>query len=124
MFTLLDSGLVELIHDEVLNDGELEGQARDKSLEGALSRVDRRLDYGLIADVVGLAACYAEAIAQGHCFNDGNKRTAFRTMYASLVLNGIVISFDSTDVADRIILLAQGKLDAEDFAQWLRSLSQ
>lgn len=124
MFTLLDSGLIELIHDEVLNDGELEGRARDKSLEGALSRVDRRLDYGLIADVFGLAACYAEALAQGHCFNDGNKRTAFRTMYASLVLNGIVISFETTDVADRIILLAQGKLDAEDFAQWLRSLSQ
>ena len=124
MFTLLDSGLVELIHDEVLNDGELEGRAGDKSLEDFLSRVERRLDYGLIADVFGLAGCYAEAIAQGHCFNDGNKRTTFRTMYASLVLNGIVISFDSIDVADRIMLLAQGKLDAEDFAQWLRSLSQ
>ena len=124
MFTLLTSDLVELIHDEVLNHGELAGRARDKSLEGALSRVDRRLDYGLIEDAFALAACYAEAIAQGHCFNDGNKRTAFRTMYATLVLNGVVISFDTNDVADRIILLAQGELEVEDFAQWLRNLSE
>ena len=63
MFKLLSPDLVELIHDEVLNPNELAGRARDKSLEGALSRVDNRLAYGMIADTFALAAYYAEVIA-------------------------------------------------------------
>ncbi len=123
MFRLLSPDLVELIHDDVLNPNELAGRARDTSLEGALSRVDNRLSYGMIEDVFALAALYAEAVAQGHCFNDGNKRTAFRSMYAALVLNGVDILFETEDVADRIILLAQGKLEAETLAEWLRTLA-
>ena len=123
MFRLLSPDLVELIHDDVLNPNELAGRARDTSLEGALSRVDNRLSYGMIEDVFALAAFYAEAVAQGHCFNDGNKRTAFRSMYAALVLNGVDILFETEDVADRIILLAQGKLEAETLAEWLRTLA-
>ena len=77
-FALLTPAYVEAIHDAVLNPGELTGAAGDKSLDGALARVDNRLAYGLIVDAFDLAAAYAVAIAQGHCFNDGNKRTAFR----------------------------------------------
>ena len=116
----LTPALVELIHDRVLNAGELPGRALDKSLEGALSRVDNRLAYGLVADAFDLAAHTAEAIAQGHCFNDGNKRTARQSMDACLALNGIEILWSGTAVADKIILLAQSKLSAEDLAAWLR----
>ena len=123
MLRLLSAELVELIHDQVLNPGDLVGRARDKSLEGALSRVDYRLAYGLIDDAFALAACYAEVIAQGHCFNDGNKRTAYQSMDVCLDVNGIAINWTVEDVADRIILLAQGKLEAEDFAQWLRYMA-
>ena len=123
MFRLLSPDLVELIHDDILNPNELSGRARDTSLEDALSRVNNRLSYGMIEDVFALAAQYAEAVAQGHCFNDGNKRTAFRSMYAALVLNGVDILFETEDVADRIILLAQGKLEAETLAEWLRTLA-
>ena len=48
---LLSAELVEAIHDEVLNPGELPGRARDKSLEGALARVENRLAYGMVGDV-------------------------------------------------------------------------
>jgi death-on-curing protein len=87
-FVLLDAALVEAIHDEVLNAGELAGRARDKSLEGALARVEHRVAYGMIDDAFDLAAMYAVAIAMGHCFNDANKRTAFRAMNAALAMNG------------------------------------
>jgi death-on-curing protein len=63
--------------------------AGDKSLEGALSREDNRLTYGLIDDVYSLAASYATAISQADCFNDGNKRTAFQAMNFILDLNEI-----------------------------------
>lgn len=119
-YVLLNAALVELSHDEVLNPGELSGRAPNKSLERTLACVDNRLLYGMVEDVHHLAALYAEVIARGHCFNDGNKRTAYQSMDVCLDLNGIEIPWTGTEVADRIIALARGDLDAEDLAGWLR----
>ena len=119
-FLLLGAVEAETLHDQVLNPGELTGRARDKSLEGALSRVDNRLIYGMIDDVFDLAAAYATAIATGHCFNDGNKRTAYRMMIVCLKVNGVVISHETQEVGDMIIRLAQRQIDEDDMANWLR----
>ena len=116
----LDATRVEAIHDAILNPAELKGRALDKSLESTLARVENRLVYGMVEDAYHLAALYAEVIARGHCFNDGNKRTAYRVMIVCLYLNGIRISHETTEVGDRIIALARGDLDAEDLADWLR----
>ena len=70
-FILLSVDHIIAVHDEVLETSELQGMAGDKSLEGALSWVDNRLKYGLIDDIYSLAASYAVAISQAHCFNDG-----------------------------------------------------
>ena len=120
-FVLLTTEIVEALHDNALNPGELPGRARDKSLDGALARVDNRLVYGMIHDVYDLAAAYAEAIARGHCFNDGNKRSAYQAMNFCLFANGVQIAWHGTDVADRIILLAQGRQEADALADWLRA---
>ncbi len=71
---------------------ELQGLAADKSLSSAIGRVENRLHYGLINDVYELAAAYATAISQTNCFNDGNKRTAFKVMDLVLDLNGVHIA--------------------------------
>ena len=110
---------VEAIHDGILNPAEIKGRARDKSLEGALARVDNRLNYGLIADAFDLAAAYAVAIAQGHCFNDGNKRTAFRVMLICLDLNGIQLVWNTEAVGQAIIRAAQRRMDEGELADWL-----
>ena len=119
-FVLLSADLVDALHDAALNPGELPGRARDKSLDAALARVDNRLAYGMINDVFDLAAAYAVAIARGHCFNDGYKRTAFRAMNAALALNGIRITWDTVDVGQTIIRCAQGVMADGDLADWLR----
>ncbi len=119
-WTLLTTDLVRAIHDAVLNPGELAGEALNKSLEGALARVDNRLAYGMIGDAFDLAAAYAEAIAQGHCFNDANKRTSHQSMDVCLDLNGIEIRWETEEVGRRIIALAQREMAAEDLAAWLR----
>jgi death-on-curing protein len=120
-FALLSSELVILIHNDVLNPGELPGLARDKSLDGALARVQNRLAYGMIADEFDLAAAYAVTIATGHCFNDGNKRTAFRAMNAVLALNGVPMIWSTEEVGRIIIEAAQGRIEAADLADWLRA---
>ena len=92
----------------------------NKSLEGALARVDNRLAYGMIEDVFDLAAAYAVAIAQGHCYNDGNKRTAFRAMDAALVLNGVTWQVDTVTIGQIIIRTAQRQMDEAELGLWLR----
>jgi death on curing protein len=119
-YVLVPAEVVEDIHDAVLNPGELPGRARDKSLEGALSRVENRLAYGMIGDVFDLAAAYAAAVAQGHCFNDGNKRTAFRVMDVALAFNGRMMVWDTEEVGRIIIRVAQGLMDEGALAEWLR----
>ena len=122
-FRTLTAELVELIHDQVLNPGELAGRARDKSLEGALARVENRLAYEMISDAYDLAAAYAVAIAQGHCFNDANKRTAHQAMDVCLDLNGVQINWTATEIGPVIIRAAQRLLDEGELADWLRKHS-
>ena len=119
-FLLLSVDHIIAIHDEVLEPNELQGMAGDKSLEGALSRVENRLNYGLIEDVYSLAASYAVAVSQAQYFNDGNQRTAFQVMDLILDLNGINAIWDVEEVGQKIVLLSQSKLDDADLAQWLR----
>ena len=119
-FVLLTVDDVIAVHDYVLSDHESQGLAGGKFLDGALGRVENRLNYGLIEDVFDLGASYAAAISQAHCFNDGNKRTAFQVMDVVLDLNGVQMAWDTEIIGQKIVLLAQSKLDDEMFAEWLR----
>jgi death-on-curing protein len=119
-FVLLTIDDVVAIHDYVLDDHELQGLAAGKFLDGALGRVENRLKYGLITDVFELAAAYAAAISQAHCFNDGNKRTAFQVMDVVLDLTGVQMPWDTEVIGQKMVLLAQSKLDDASFADWLR----
>ena len=121
-WTLFTPAQVVAIHDAVLNPGELDGLALDKSLEGALARVDHRLAYGMIGDVFDLAAAYGEAISQGHCFNDANKRTAFRVMHLCCYLHGVRIPLEEEVIGPKVIALAQGAVSAQEMAGWLREV--
>ena len=120
-YVLLNATLVEAIHDAVLNPGELQGRALDKSLDGALARVDNRLVYGLIEDVFDLAAAYCVAVATGHVFNDANKRTAYKTMIVCLHLNGVQITHETIEAGDLIRDVAQRRIDEDSLATWLRA---
>ncbi len=119
-YLLLSAELVDQIHDSVLNPGELQGMAGDKSLDGALARVDNRLVYGMVDDVYALAAANCVAIATGHVFNDANKRTAHQAMDVCLDLNGVQLDHIAEEAGDIIRNVAQRKLDEDDLATWLR----
>ena len=77
------------IRDYVLEDQEPQRLAGGRFLDGDLACVENRLDYGLIEDMFGLAAAYAAASSQAHCFNDADKWTAFQEMDLVLGLNGV-----------------------------------
>lgn len=119
---LLSVEEVIILHDSILGPNELPGLAKDRSLAGALSRVEFRVQYGLIDDAFDLAAMYAVAIAQAHAFNDANKRTAYAALETILYVHGISISFQTKEIGDVMIKVAQGLIDEADLAVWLRTV--
>ena len=122
-FVVIDVENVMLIHDAVIGDKELQGLAKDKSLEATLDRIHNRLQYGFISDVFDLAACYAAFLAKAHCFNDANKRTAAAVLFFILNANSIELDFPGFALGDWIIEIASDKKTEIEFAQWLRSQS-
>ena len=119
-YALLSVEQVVMVHDHILGPNELQGEAGGKFLDGALARVENRLSYGLVDDLYAVAVAYAAAISQANCFNDGNRRTAFQVMDLILDLNGAPMEWDTEAVGDKIIELAQSRLDEVNFAEWLR----
>jgi death-on-curing protein len=109
------------IHEAVIDDNELQGMARDKSLDAIVARIDNRIAFGMVADVFELAACYACYVAVGHAFHDANKRTAFTAMDICLALNGISLEYDAEEVGALVVKAAQGIVDEVELAEWLRS---
>ena len=108
------------IHDHIIGKNELQGLTKDKSLDAVLERVHNRLQYGFIADVFDLAACYATFIAKGHCFNDANKRTAAAALYFALSANSIHIEFTDLSLGKLIVDVATDQMTEVELAAWLR----
>jgi len=109
------------IHEAVIDGNELQGMAKNKSLDAIIARIDNRIAFGMVSDVFELAACYACYIAVGHAFHDANKRTAFTAMDICLTLNGIGLEYDAEHVGSLIVKAAQGIVDEVELAEWLRS---
>jgi death-on-curing protein len=63
-------------------------------------------------------------VSQGRCFNDANKRTAYEVMVVAMQANGLRMTFAPEIIGPRIIDLAQGRLAAEDLADWLRRVAE
>lgn len=122
---LLSARDVVLIHESVIHAHELQGEAPDKSVEAVIARVLNRVEYGMVADVFALAACYAVFIAVAHAFNDANKRTAFATMDTILALNGVELDYGSPeDAGGMIVKVVLGEIDEQGLADWLRGKSK
>ncbi|MFS1526351.1 type II toxin-antitoxin system death-on-curing family toxin [Microbulbifer sp. 2304DJ12-6] len=64
---------------------------------------------------------YTEAIAKGHVFNDGSKRTALISMPSFLEENDIGVDADQKHIAEWIIDLADGRVTHKEFAPWLKT---
>jgi len=111
------------MHDHIIGPHELQGLAKDKSLEAVLNRVHNRLQYGFISDVFNLAACYASFVARGRCFNDANKRTAATVLFFMLTANGVEIKFDGVLLGEWIIDVATDRQSEVEFASWLRKIA-
>ena len=120
----MDFDTVVTIHDEILkNTGGIAGLSGDISLQGALARIDFRIDYENLIDPVEIAAWYGYSIARGHAFVVGNKRTALVCMdvYLDLVNVNVDLSPVPEDLAKLMEDVAEGKVTQQELAIWIRA---
>ena len=82
--------------------------------------MENRLACDLIGNAFDLAAACAVAVAQGHCLDDADRRTAFRTMQVAQELNGIRPTFADTEIGPVMIRTARRLPDEGELAGWLR----
>ncbi|EAA2595283.1 type II toxin-antitoxin system death-on-curing family toxin [Salmonella enterica subsp. enterica] len=90
--------------------------------EALIYRVQNRTHYESVTDVFELAATYWIAIARGHIFNDGNKRTAFFVTMNFLYRNGIRIRDTDNTLENLTVEAATGEKTVDQLAQNLRDL--
>ena len=112
--------VIAIHSSQIAEHGGLAGVRDAGLLESALSR-PRNLFLYDGAPIERLAAAYAFGIASNHPFNDGNKRSAFLTMYVFLRLNGFLPTASETEVVQEFVLLAAGEIDEEQLEDWIRS---
>ncbi len=112
---------LEAVHEAQLREhGGSPGVRDGRLLDSALNRARNKFAYGE-EDVSVLAAAYAWGLVKNHGFVDGNKRTAFLTMYLFLGLNGHDLAAPEPEVVDVMNRLASGRLTEAAFAEWVRA---
>lgn len=92
--------------------------------EAIIYRVQNRTHYEGITDIFELAATYWVAVARGHIFNDGNKRTAFFVTMTFLYRNGVLVRDNDNTLENLTVEAATGAKNVDELAQQLRTRVQ
>ena len=112
-----------LHHDQLRAHGGRWGIRDENMLESALARPQQRWSYESDTDLFDLGAAYAFGIAKNHPFVDGNKRTAFMTLFSFLFSNGIHLTAPESEAVATMLAVAAGDLDEAGLAAWCRDSS-
>lgn len=121
--TWLDRTIIEALHaDQIREHGGQAGLRDEALLESAIARPRNVWSYDSSVDLSTLAAEYGFGLAKNHAFLDGNKRVAFVATNVFLILNGFEIDAPEPAVVDAMNRVADGRLDRDAFAEWIRSV--
>lgn len=111
---------IQTIHDDILFEGNgLVGSRPDLPSCNLTNRLQQRFCYQHFNTLAEIAALYAEVIARGHVFLDGNKRTALTSMLSFLNLNDLELKVNQSELENQIVDIADKKIDFKQFAIWL-----
>ena len=122
--TFLTLEQIGALHDRALQCyGGSPGTRDSGLLESAANQPQNDYFYGH-ADVCGIAAAYCFHLAEAQAYLDGNKRTAVAAALTFLVANGVSINFDSSDLYDAMIAIAEKKIGKTELSELLRKLTR
>ena len=109
------------IHDEAIYEfGGLAGIRDPGLLDSGLDQPRNLFAYEPGSSIFQLAALLCVGIAKNPPFHDGNKRTALLATRAFLYLNGQDLEPTQTDEVTTLVAVADGSLDEQHLAEWLK----
>lgn len=110
------------VHDAILKETGVGRAGLDlDKLEGILGRVYHQIEYNAIENLFEVAAWYGLAIAKGHAFVDGNKRTALAVMLTFLEIQGVSI-ISNTGLDDLMVDIVESHEDHSIISQKVAGL--
>ncbi len=111
-----------ILHDRLL---ALHGGAaglRDVGLlTSTLAGPHQHFAYAETADIIHLAAVYADGIVRDHPFADENERTGFVIGILFFETNGHHFTASEEAAARAVLALASGEIEADEYARFLRA---
>ena len=112
------------LHDRAIQEfGGLSGVACPGKIEALIARVVNHSIYEEVDDLHALAAMYCIAIARGHAFVGGNKRTALNAAVLFFLRNGVRMhSVQGMD--DIVVKVATSELGWKELTAFFRKLPQ
>ena len=75
-------------------------------------------------NIFQMAAAYLFHIVNNHPFIDGNKRTGLVVTLVFLEMNNVVFKESNEKIEKIVLKIAQGKMDKNEIAIWLKSRSK
>ena len=77
-------------------------------------------DEEFYPDFFRKAAILGIRIAMNHPLPDGNKRLAWASVHIFHRVNDLALSFTEDEAVEMMLRIASGKVDVEEFSEWLR----
>ncbi|CAQ85159.1 MULTISPECIES: type II toxin-antitoxin system death-on-curing family toxin [Photorhabdus] len=87
--------------------GGLHGVVDTGRVDAVLYRIQALCEYEALTDLFEIASYYLVAIARGHVFADGNKRTALTAALFFLKKNGVIVQ-RAPELVELTVLAATG----------------
>jgi death-on-curing family protein len=109
------------LHDAVVKElGGSDGAGSGETLESCVD-APQNVAFLKEGDVFEQASAYAYSIVRKSPFREGNLGTALAAALIFLDINGVMeIDYDDAMLAQAMLYLAEGKMDANLFSQFLR----
>lgn len=113
------------IHDVLENEGSCLPGIRDNSSLLMLSgQTSMQANDKFYPNIYIKAAFYIRAIAGGHIFNDGNKRSGVGVLDVFLIKNDYILKYISKEeLVESTIKIARNELSLEEIAKWIQKNS-
>lgn len=111
------------LHDAILNETGGSRGIRDRgAIESAVARPFSAFGgYDLHESAFAKAAGLMHSLIKNHPFVDGNKRTGMSAGVLFLWVNGYRLSASQEAFEETAVAIAEGKMDLDDIAEWLKS---
>jgi death on curing protein len=115
------------IHELALKlGGGLAGILHEDRIHAAIARPQSYIQYDDNCDIHLICAILLHALATGHGFTEGNKRTALLTMLVTYNVNNVPLQFSyimNDEYKDLVLWVVKDKPDVKEIAPKLKELA-